>query len=127
MSHPIPNKSEGIKCPVHLSDKNYLCGADGGLICRLVEATDAEMREIVEALNTPPVSVELNTAVLKRTLGSMLRTNDIKPKSATGRKMILAFWYGAITQSGREAPAGVAICLLIGRHEELVDMGAGDV
>jgi hypothetical protein len=67
----------------------------------------------------------LNIPGLKRALASFLATNGVKPRSYAGRKLIHAFWYGAVVQSGADAPAGIAICLLTGRIEELVEMGEG--
>ncbi len=56
---------------------------------------------------------------LKRDCAQMLRNCAIKPTSVTGRRMIHAFWVGAMQAAG-EQPPYVVICLMSGRHEDLV-------
>lgn len=59
---------------------------------------------------------------LRRQCGSFLKSNNIKPSTVVGRKIIHAFWYGALCAKEDNHNPWVTICLLSGRHEELVDM-----
>jgi hypothetical protein len=62
--------------------------------------------------------------VLKKVCGQFLRTNEIKPTTKRGREAIHGFWYGALAQAGEPTQPYVVICLMSGRHEDLVDMEA---
>ena len=64
---------------------------------------------------------ELKTTLMER-CGAFLAANGVKPKSVTGRKMIHAFWYGALVAIDQPDQPWVALCLLSGRHDELVKM-----
>lgn len=59
---------------------------------------------------------------LKRQCGGMLRANDLRLGTKTAAKTIHAFWYGALCALGEPDNPSVAIRLLSGRHDELVNM-----
>lgn len=63
---------------------------------------------------------------LKRGCGTVLHNSGIKPNSVKGKAMIHAFWCGA-AQAADELPPYVLICLMAGRHNELVTLpGEGE-
>lgn len=57
---------------------------------------------------------------LKATCASFLKTNGINPKTQAGAKMIHAFWYGALAHADDHDNPYVVICLLSGRHQDLI-------
>ena len=57
---------------------------------------------------------------LRKACGGFLKTNGIRAKTVTGRRMIHAFYFGALTQADETQHAYISICLLCGRHEELI-------
>lgn len=60
-------------------------------------------------------------ARLKKVCGDLLRANALEITSSKGREAIHIFWYGVMSQA-KENPAFIALCLLAGRHEDLVDL-----
>ena len=58
---------------------------------------------------------------LKKICGELIRTNGLKTTTVKGREAIHLFWYGVMAQA-KENPAFIGICLLSGRHEDLVDL-----
>lgn len=61
-------------------------------------------------------------AALKKTCGSFLKANDMKLGTKTAAKFIHSFWYGALAALDDTTNPWVTICLMSGRHDELVDM-----
>ena len=58
---------------------------------------------------------------LKKVCGDLLRANGLKTTTVKGRETIHLFWYGVMAQA-KENPTFIALCLLAGRHEDLVDL-----
>lgn len=56
---------------------------------------------------------------LRTQCGAFLKANNIKPNTLVGRKIIHAFWYGALCANDDRQNPWVTMCLLSGRHEEL--------
>jgi hypothetical protein len=68
------------------------------------------------------MTINDNWDALRTACGEFLAANNKKPTTAAGRKMIHAFWLGALSQAGERNHTGVSLSLLIGRNEELVIM-----
>lgn len=76
-----------------------------------------ETTTTTRAALTPEKRVEL-----KKACGQMLRNSGFKPNTKQGAVAVHAFWVGALEAMGLTNDAYVFICLLAGRHSELVDM-----
>ena len=60
---------------------------------------------------------------LREACSHMLQNSDLKPHTVAGRRMIHAFWAGVIHLQqalGFTPSAHVTVCLMAGRHEELI-------
>lgn len=82
------------------------------------------IKEAIEALEEIYEQCEgyvPTTRRLRRSCASFLNTNGIKPNTQAGRKAIHSFWYGALVALDEPTNPWVTICLLSGRHDELVD------
>lgn len=66
-----------------------------------------------------PISKQ-DMAELRRACGAFLKANGLKVGTKTAAKLIHAFWYGALVARDDTQNAYVTICLLSGRHEDLV-------
>lgn len=58
----------------------------------------------------------------KKTCGSFLKANGIKPDSLKGRDLIHAYWYGVLVQADDMTNTSINIRLISGRQEDLVEM-----
>lgn len=57
---------------------------------------------------------------LRTACASFLKANDLKVGTKRGASAIHTFWYGALVALGEENNPWVTICLLSGRHDDLV-------
>ena len=79
---------------------------------------------LADAWNTYEEQRTMPMDALKASCTSMLRNSDVKPHTVTGKRMIHAYWAGALGLQqalGFTPSANVLICLLAGRHDELIN------
>lgn len=59
---------------------------------------------------------------LKKACGNILKANGMKLGTKTTARWVHMFWAGALTALDDTTNPWVTICLMSGRHDELVDM-----
>jgi len=58
---------------------------------------------------------------LRKQCGAFLKANQMRVGTVTAAKAIHAFWYGVLCARGTPDDPYVVLCLLSGRHADLVD------
>lgn len=66
---------------------------------------------------------DIDIAAQKLACGKMLKASNLKVTTVKGRTAIHAFWVGVLSQANDMTNPYVVICLMSGRHDDLVDMG----